>query len=142
MKPFIFTDITFLPDSKWVTVLLLIFLTTGFNTFEPNAAEDEFYLPADPEYSIVDSVMDSIRFTMTRTLTRCDQGHLASKSSFVNPEGEIMHWHDFGDLEGPGWAANAAGGAREVYRLADFMNQPEWKEQALEVLDHVLEHGF
>ena len=100
MKPFIFTDITFLPDSKWVTVLLLIFLTTGFNTFEPNAAEDEFYLPADPEYSIVDSVMDSIRFTMTRTLTRCDQGHLASKSSFVNPEGEIMHWHDFGDLEG------------------------------------------
>ena len=22
------------------------------------------------------------------------------------------------------------------------MNQPEWKEQALEVLDHVLEHGF
>ena len=36
---------------------------------------------------------------------------MRAKSSFVDPEGQVMHWHEFGDLEGPGWAANAIGGA-------------------------------
>ena len=28
--------------------------------------------------------------------------HLRACSSFVTPQREIMHWHDFGDLEDPG----------------------------------------
>jgi hypothetical protein len=101
-----------------------------------------FYVPADPNYTLVDSALDSVRFTLERTLTLCDQGHLASKSSFVDPHGEIMHWHDFGDLEGPGWAANAVGGAYEIYAMGGLLLKPEWQAQALGILDHVLDHGF
>ena len=43
-------------------------------------------------------------------------GNLRATSSFVDPEGEAMLWHDFGPLEGPGWAANAVGGAHLLYR--------------------------
>jgi hypothetical protein len=49
-------------------------------------------------------------------------GHLRAKSSFVKPDGEIMHWHDFGDLEGPGWAANAVGGAHLSWRWARYVD--------------------
>lgn len=57
-----------------------------------------FYLPPDPKYTIVDSVKDSVSFTLNRTLNLDAQGHLVSKSSFLNPQGEIMHWHDFAVL--------------------------------------------
>jgi hypothetical protein len=43
-------------------------------------------------------------------------GFLRARSSFVDPAGRAVHWHDFGDLEGPGWAANAVGGAHLLYR--------------------------
>lgn len=41
-----------------------------------------------------------------------------------------------------GWAANAVGGAYEIYRLGGFLRRPEWKTNALRILDHVLECGF
>ena len=67
------------------------------------AAPDRgFYLPADPRYTLVDSAQDSVRFTLTKTLQRDSRGHLVSLSSFVDPEGQVMGWHDFGNLEGPG----------------------------------------
>src|SRR5262245_52926618 len=66
-----------------------------------------FYLAADTNYTLVDSVNDSLRFTLTRTLEGDSAGNQASISSFVDPEGKVMGWHDFGNLEGPGWAANA-----------------------------------
>jgi hypothetical protein len=75
------------------------------------AASRPFHVPENPNYTIVDSVKDSIRFTTTKTLRLDVRGHLVSISSFVNPEGEVMGWHDFGNLEGPGWAANAVGRA-------------------------------
>ncbi len=101
-----------------------------------------FYLPADPKYTIVQSAMDSVRFTLTRTLEPDARGHLVSTSSFVDPEGRVMSWHDFGNLEGPGWAANALGGAWEIYALGAFLGKREWQSNALGVLDHVLEGGF
>jgi hypothetical protein len=101
-----------------------------------------FYLPENPNYTIAQSVRDSIRFTLTKTLQRDARGHLVSISSFVNPEGEVMGWHDFGNLEGPGWAANAVGGAWEIYTFGEFIGEREWKEQALAILDHVLDCGF
>jgi hypothetical protein len=101
-----------------------------------------FYVPENPSYTIVDSVRDSIRFTLDKTLKRDERGHLVSISSFVNPEAEIMGWHDFGNLEGPGWAANAVGGAWEIHRWGDFLHKPEEKAKALAILDHVLDGGF
>jgi hypothetical protein len=106
------------------------------------APERPFYVPENPRYTIVSSVVDSLRFTLHKTLKSDARGHLVSISSFVNPEGEIMGWHDFGNLEGPGWAANAVGGAHEIYRWGRFMGQPEWQQMALRILDHVLDCGF
>ncbi len=101
-----------------------------------------FYLPENPGYTIVDSVRDSVRFTLEKTLRRDERGHLVGISSFVNPAGEVMGWHDFGNLEGPGWAANAAGGAWEIDNWSRFLGQPDWRTNALAILDHVLEGGF
>jgi hypothetical protein len=100
-----------------------------------------FYLPEDPQYTILDSMKDSVRFTMERTMTEY-QGHLCSKSSFVDKDGNIMGWHDFGNLEGPGWAANAVGGAYELYTYARHNKDPALVQKALSLLDHVLEDGF
>jgi hypothetical protein len=101
-----------------------------------------FYLPENPRYTIVDSTLDSIRFTLTKTLRPDARGHLVSISSFVDPEGNVMGWHDFGNLEGPGWAANAVGGAWEMHRLGRFLGRPDWESNALDILDHVLDCGF
>ena len=100
-----------------------------------------FHVPADPDYTIFDSGADSLRFTRTRCLTTY-KGHACSTSSFVDPEGKIMGWHDFGPLEGPGWAANAVGGAYELVKWARFTHDAEMERQGLSVLDHVLENGF
>ena len=101
----------------------------------------DFYLPEDSDYSIFYSIKDSIRFTMERTLVPY-KGHLCSKSTFVDSEGETMGWHDFGNLEGPGWAANAVGGAYEIYKFGQFTNDKRAQNVALSILDHVLEDGF
>ncbi len=106
------------------------------------AADRPFYLPENAHYTIVDSALDSLRFTLTKTLRENAQGHLESVSSFVNPEGQAMAWHDFGNLEGPGWAANAVGGAYEIFLFGKLLDKRDWQQQALKVLDHVLEDGF
>jgi hypothetical protein len=109
---------------------------------ESAPAARPFFLPADPAYGIVDSVKDSLRFTVTRTLQRDVHNHVVSISSFVDPAGQVMGWHDFGNLEGPGWAANAVGGAWELYRWGRFLRNPDWQTTAVGILDHVLEDGF
>jgi hypothetical protein len=108
----------------------------------PDAGVPPFYVPENPAYTIVESSLDSIRFTLNRTVKPNDQGHLVSVSSFVNPNGEPMLWHEFGPLEGPGWAANAIGGAYEIYRFGKFLDDKEWQEQALRIVDHILDGGF
>jgi len=45
-----------------------------------SCAGQDFDLPADPKYTIVDSVLDSLRFTVTKTLQRDARGHLVSIS--------------------------------------------------------------
>ena len=103
---------------------------------------NSFYLPANSRYGPVESVLDSIGFTLNKTLKRDDQGHLVSLSSFMDPDGQVMGWHDFGNLEGPGWAANAVGGAWEIYGWGAFLHKPAWQSNALAILDHVLDAGF
>jgi hypothetical protein len=101
-----------------------------------------FYVAENPQYTITDSALDSIRFTLEKTLRRDERGDLVSISSFVDPEGKVMGWHDFGNLEGPGWAANAVGGAYEIYTLGGFLQKRDWQSKALGILDHVLHGGF
>ncbi|MDO8685588.1 MAG: hypothetical protein Q7J78_02845 [Clostridiales bacterium] len=100
-----------------------------------------FYLPEDPAYTIFDSMRDSVRFAVDRTLIPYKR-HICCKSSFVDQEGNTMGWHDFGNLEGPGWAANAVGGAYEIYIFAEHIKDSRLKEIAVALLDHVLEDGF
>ena len=57
-------------------------------------------------------------------------------------DGKVMGWHDFGNLEGPGWAANAVGGAYELFMFAEHNKDSSLAEKALLLLDHVLEDGF
>ncbi|UCG59643.1 MAG: DUF2961 domain-containing protein [Phycisphaerales bacterium] len=105
-----------------------------------NTSKD-FYLPEDPSYTILDSVRDSVKFTTNYTLTAF-RGNLCCKSSFVDKDGNVMGWHDFGNLEGPGWAANAVGGAYEIYMYARHIRDPALEHKALSLLDHVLKDGF
>lgn len=119
----------------------LSLVTMGIFGQADATTEKEFYLPEGPTYTIVDSMRDSIQFTVERTLTEY-KGYFCSKSSFVDMNGEIMHWHDFGDLEGPGWAANAVGGAYEIYKYSKFIKDSKLQNTAISILHHVLENGF
>ena len=58
-----------------------------------------FYREASPQYSIVDSMNDSLRFTTRRCLD-VHQGNLCATSTFVDPWGEPARWHYFGEIEG------------------------------------------
>ena len=61
------------------------------------AGDPSFYVPENPKYTIVDSAVDSIRFTLGETLREDEHGHLVPISSFVDPQGRVMGWHDFGN---------------------------------------------
>jgi hypothetical protein len=130
---------------RWLSISafwLLLLFALRFKSWSAEAAGDRpFYVPSIPSYTIVDSVQDSLRFTI-QTLRLDSDGHLAAISSFVDPEGQVMGWHDFGNLEGPGWAANCVGGAWELYQMGAFLHRADWQSNALAVLDHVLDGGF
>ena len=101
----------------------------------------QFYLNEDESYTIFDSMVDSVRFAVDRTLTSY-RGDACSRSSFVDTEGRTVEWHDFGNLEGPGWAANALGGAYELLSFGRFAGNKQLTSLAFSILDHVLEDGF
>lgn len=100
-----------------------------------------FYRAAGKDYSIVDSMNDSLRFTTRRCLTTY-RGNLCATSTFVDPEGVPAKWHEFGEMEGVGWAANAVGGAYELLSYARFFDQPRLQAIGISVLHHALEGGF
>ncbi len=102
---------------------------------------DEIWLPPDPAYGLLQSAADSVRFAVGRCLTQY-QGHACATSSFVDPTGQAMAWHDFGLIEGPGWAANALGGAYELLLWADHTGDDALRQTALSLVDHVLEDAF
>jgi len=89
---------------------------------------------------IIQSAQASVDFALT-----CLEpvGHnLRLRSSFMDPAAKPMHWHDFGDLEGPGWAANAIGGATLLFRWGVFCQDLDLQSTALRLTDHILEDGF
>ena len=121
--------------------VVFAFATSPLMAVEAPATR-EFYVPENPKYTVVSSAVDSVRFTLTSTVKPDARGHLVSISSFIDPEGAVMGWHDFGNLEGPGWAANAVGGAWEIYTIGRFLGHADWQSNALAILDHVLNGGF
>ncbi len=100
-----------------------------------------FVLPEDPEYTIHDSAADSARFAHF-CLESTAHGRWRAASSFVDVEGAPQHWHGFGDLEGPGWAANAVGGAYQLYAWGRYDHCSILERVGLGLLDHVLHDGF
>jgi len=56
--------------------------------------------------------------------------------------GRPQPWHPFGCIEGVGWAANAVGGAWELYRYAQFVRDASTQNIALSILRHCLDGGF
>jgi hypothetical protein len=95
-------------------ILLASLLLWAHGAVAPSTRDQAFYVPANPQYSICDSVQDSLRFTAEKTLRPVEHGHLVSISIFVDSEGQVMGWHAFGNLERPGWVSNAVGGAYEM----------------------------
>ena len=107
----------------------------------PPLRSGEFYRPANPEYSIINSVADSLRYTTRRCLTTYN-GNLCAASTFTDPDGVPALWHEFGALEGVGWAANAVGGACEILWYARVFDDPRLKAIGVSILHHALEGGF
>jgi hypothetical protein len=105
------------------------------------AAMTALRLPDNTMVTIIDSARDSIRFAR-HCMERTEAGYSRATSSFVDVDGQPMHWHDFGDLEGPGWAANAVGGAYQLYAWGRHQSDAEMQQDALALLDHVLYDGF
>ncbi|GIV18695.1 MAG: hypothetical protein KatS3mg023_0446 [Armatimonadota bacterium] len=85
-----------------------------------------------------ESAEQSIRFAL-HCLTPCD-GHLRATSTFVNPQGEPQMWHDFGPLEGPGWAANSFGGASVLLRYGKTFGREDCIRAGNALIEHTLAH--
>jgi hypothetical protein len=123
-------------------ILLATLFVWGQALFGVPSNDEAIYVPENPRYTICDSALDSLRFTAEKTLRLDEHGHLVSTSSFVDSEGRVMGWHGFGNLEGPGWASNAVGGAYEMFTMGALLHRPDWQNKALSILDHVLDDGF
>jgi len=100
-----------------------------------------FYVPEDRDYTIFDSIKDSVNFVVNRCLSQC-KGHYCSKSCFVDVEGSPQTWHPFGVVEGVGWAANAVGASYELFKYSRFINDQQIEKISLSLLDHALDDGF
>jgi hypothetical protein len=103
-------------------------------------SEGELQMEQSLEYLLFASAHASAKFA--QQCLEPYNGHLRAISSFVNPQKEIMHWHEFGDLEGPGWAANAIGGAHLLFNWGKFCRDDMMVEQSKLLLLHVLNDGF
>lgn len=95
---------------------------------------------ADPVV-VLGSSRDSVRFALS-CLEAAPHGGLEAVSTFVDPDGVPQLWHDFGPLVGPGWAANALGGARILADWAAFAGDAKVGEAAAGLVEGVLAGGY
>ena len=125
-----------------VSCFMLCFQGTYGNPIIPFNGDEQkqkFDIP-----TILKSANASVKFAVERTLVPY-KTNLCCKSSFVDLNGEVMEsikWHPFAALEGPGWAANAVGGAYEIFSFGKYINDSSMVNKAIMLLDHVLEDGF
>jgi hypothetical protein len=99
------------------------------------------YLPDDPDYTLVDSVRDSVRFAHY-CLQPGNHGKWHARSSAVDRSGTPIDGHPLARLEGPGLEGSALGGALTLYSWSKFDQNHILEKVALGLLDHVLDDGF
>lgn len=99
-----------------------------------------FYLPEDPDYTVVQSALDSVRF-LRRVSRRDKDGHLVCPSVDATADGEPARYR--GRLmEGTGYCADSVYGARMLVRAGRVLERPELEAMGFSYLDHVLGQGF
>lgn len=98
-----------------------------------------FYLPEDPDYTIVDSALDSIRFV--RAMSEPDpDGKLYCRSVDASPDGLVRYRDRF--MEGVGYCADSVFGAHYLVRFGRATSRAELEAMGWSVLDHALSGGF
>ena len=98
-----------------------------------------FYLPEDPDYTIVDSALDSIRFV--RAMSEPDpDGKLYCRSVDASPDGLVRYRDRF--MEGVGYCADSVFGAHYLVRFGRATSSAELEAMGWSVLDHALSGGF
>jgi hypothetical protein len=99
-----------------------------------------FYLPEDPDNTIVQSALDAVRF-LFRVSDRDGSGHLRCRSIDAGPDGELIRYR--GRLmDGVGYCADAIFGANVLVRLGRALERPELEAAGFSYLDHALNAGF
>ena len=98
-----------------------------------------FYLPEDPDYTIVDSALDSIRFVRAMSEPDSD-GKLYCRSVDASPDGLVRYRDRF--MEGVGYCADSVFGAHYLVRFGRATSRAELEAMGWSVLDHALSGGF
>src|ERR1039458_6811810 len=90
-------------------------------------SEDYFLASRNLTWWIIGGSMIAANIsTHQKTLQRDSRGHLVSLSIFVDPDGQVVGWHDFGNLEGPGWAARTSSGRLPPTACSSCISRPRW----------------
>jgi hypothetical protein len=99
-----------------------------------------FYLPEDPDNTIVQSALETVRF-LFHVSDRDDAGHLRCRSIDAGPDGELVRYR--GRLmDGVGYCADSIFGSHVLVRLGRVLERPELEEAGFSYLDHALTAGF
>jgi len=99
-----------------------------------------FYLPEDPEYTIVQSALDTVRF-LFHVSERDEAGRLFCRSIDATPDGELARYRGR-FMEGVGYCADSIFGAHVLVRMARVLHRPEFEAAGMSYLDHALAAGF
>ena len=105
----------------------------------PVDAPYAFYLPEDPDYTIVDSALDSVRFVRAVSEPDAD-GNLYCRSVDASPDGLVPYRGRF--MEGVGYCADSVFGAQYLVRFGRAVGRPELETMGWSYLDHALRGGF
>jgi hypothetical protein len=99
-----------------------------------------FYLPEDPDHTIVASALDSVRFLL-HVSERDGAGRLHCRSIDAISKGELVRYR--GRLmDGVGYCADSVFGAHVLVRLGRALARPELEAAGFSYLDHALASGF
>jgi hypothetical protein len=99
-----------------------------------------FYLPEDPDYTVVQSALDTVRF-LRAVSDHDDHGRLRCRSVDATPDAALARYRDR-LMEGVGYCADTILGAHMLVRLGRVLERPELEAMAFSYLDHTLEAGF
>ncbi|HSS67390.1 MAG TPA: hypothetical protein VLK34_02480, partial [Nocardioidaceae bacterium] len=99
-----------------------------------------FYLPEDPEYTVVDSALDSVRFLL-HVSERDANGHLMCRSIDAMSDGSQPAYRGR-MIDGVGYCADSVFATQVLVRLGRAIGRPELERAGFSYLEHALETGF